>query len=153
MKKIKDNDFRLALDAIAENKILFNEKGQLIKEYDGYIASMGASIINSGLLPTLSFYTDIHNKNDKKPKEARRYKLLKTLFKVVDNDRANNLDKGLLEYTLSEVYEDYNSTASVGNLGQKNEQKLRTLKNRVLESAVAVKLAMRNFEHSDSSKS
>ena len=56
MKKIKNEDFANALKAIRnkENGLLNNHE-VLSKEYDGYVSSLGASIINSCLLPNPFF--------------------------------------------------------------------------------------------------
>ena len=145
MKKIKNEDFANALTAV--ETMLTN--GILDKEYDGYVSSLGASIINSGLLPTLSFYTDVH----KSASEVRRFKLLKAIFAVVNPtaaEAAGNDNKGLLNYVLEKVYGEGFQHAPAGTLGEGDKKELAKQKSRLLEAAVAVKLAMRNFKHSDS---
>ena len=145
MKKIKNEDFANALKAV--EAMLTN--GKLEKEYDGYVSSLGASIINSGLLPTLSFYTDVH----KNTSEVRRFKLLKAVFAVMNPTAAKAAgsdNKGLLNYVLAKVYGEGFKQAPAGTLGEGDTKELTKQKNRLLEAAVAVKLAMRNFKHSDS---
>ncbi len=146
MKKIKNEDFAKALQAI-DNGQLFKEGKIIEKEYDGYVASIGASVINSGLLPTLSFYTDI----DKKDKSnIRRYKLLQVIFAVMDDTaagQASNPKTGLLDYVLHIVFENYNTRGAP--LGRIKKLALVKVRQRFLAAAVAVKLAMRNFEQSD----
>ena len=151
MKKIKNEDLANALLAI-DNSQLFKSGKILEKEYDGYVSSIGASVINAGLLPTLSFYTDIHKRSD----QVRRYKLLKVIFAVMDSraaTQANNVDNGLLNYVLKKVYGPDYDRARPGSLGNPSSKELATQKKRFLEAAVAVKLAMRNYQHSDSSNS
>lgn len=145
MKKINSEILGRALKAIS-NSHLFKSGQILEKEYDGYISSFGASVINSGLLPALSFYTDVH-KSKSKP---RRYKVLKVIFQVVSPEEANDKDDGLLNYTLSKVIGGFSETASSNELGEVNKKELRKIRAKILEASVAVKLAMRNFEHADS---
>jgi len=146
MKKIKEIDLVNALNAIRD--ILLKDDGILPKEYDGYAASFGPAIINSGLLPALSFNTDIHKASDK----VRRFKFLKVLYKVIEPDVAVKeiKDNALLEYTLNKAYSSYSPTARPGALGTLDKTALNATKKRIMEAAVAVKLAMRNFKHSDS---
>lgn len=144
MKKIKNEDFANALTAIEHH--LLNTHKIMSKEYDGYISSFGASVINSGLLPTLSFYTDIH----KNSSEVRRYKLLKVLFKVLNPETQNNSDTGLLDHVLAKIYGTGYRKDARGPLPPIKHEELAKMKKRLLEVAVAVKLAMRNFKHSDS---
>ena len=148
MKKIKNEDFANAIKAIKEGP-LFKREEILEKEYDGYVASVGASVINSGLLPTLSFYTDVDKKERGK---VRRYKLLQVIFQVMDTEaahRAGDSKTGLLDHVLQSVFADY-ATAKAGALGAPDKQILRKKTQDFLRAAVAVKLAMRNFEQSDS---
>jgi len=148
MKKIKDADLANALNAI--RVILLDDNEVMPKEYDGYAASFGAAVINSGILPALSFYTDIHKASDK----VRRYKFLKTIYKVLHPEVAveDITDNALLEYTLNKAYSNYSPTAppQAGALGTLDKATLNATKKRIMEAAVAVKLAMRNFKHSDS---
>jgi len=151
MKKIKNDDLFNALNVIQKATFLFKDQDKLIleKEYDGYVSSLGASVINSGLLPTLSFYTDIHKDKNK----VRRYKLLKVVFAIMDPvaaKNANNASNGLLKYVLEKVYGVSYDSYRAGAMPDIIPTALAEQKKRLLESAVAVKLAMRNFEHSDS---
>ena len=148
MKKIKDEDLGNALKAIRDSQILKENGGKLPKEYDGYASSIGAAIINSGLLPALSFYTDIH----KDVTKVRRFKLLQLIHQVMTpNDKEESYTKrnGLLEHVLKEVYPNTYNSSSAG-IGTPDKIKLTKCTNRVLEAAVAVKMAMRNFPHTDS---
>jgi len=53
-----------ALTAIEKSGMV--DAGKVDKEYKGYISSMGASIIQSGLLPTLAFYSNEFSDSGKK---------------------------------------------------------------------------------------
>jgi CRISPR-associated protein Cmr5 len=87
--------------------------------YNGYISSFGASIIQSGLLPTLALF----EKKDAPTKEDRS-KLTKLILKILD-DKYNNT---LLEYVLSA-----------------NDDELY-LKQKILDISVALKLSIRTFK-------
>ena len=121
-KKISNEALRIALTKI-ENKLLVN--GVLPKEYDGYAASLGPAILNSGLLPALAFYSDTEKKN--------RVKLLEVIAKTAGYQVG---ETGLLRYVLDK--------------SDKNPKELAKLKREILQATAAVKLAMRNFPHSDS---
>ena len=147
MKKIKEVDLGNALKGIRESELLKANGGKLPKEYDGYASSIGAAIINSGLLPALSFYTDIH----KDPKKVRRFKLLQLIHQVIEptNTTATSKRNGLLEHVLQSVFPTTFNNSSAG-IGAPDQNELAKLTKRILEAAVAVKMAMRNFPHADS---
>ena len=144
MKKVKEIDLVNALSAIRESGLLINNI--LPKEYDGYAASFGPAIINSGLLPALSFNTDIHKAAD----QVRRYKFLQVIYKVLEPTSTSVPNNALMEYTLGKVFSNYSPTARAGEFGTLDKAALNKLKRRILEASVAVKLAMRNFKHADS---
>lgn len=109
---------------------------QVFEEYDGYAASFGASVVTAGLLPTLSFYTNVHKKERREQEEAkkpRRYKMLIALASIL---RANGYtqvgtgDTGLLDFV--------NTDPNRNN---------RNLKNDIVAASIALKLALRNFQH------
>jgi len=143
MKKIKEKDLANALRAIDTELV---ENGVMPKEYDGYASSFGPAIINSGILPALLFNTDIHKPKDK----VRRFKFLKVIYQVIMPTAEKVADNALLEYTLKEAFTNYSATARPGDLGTLNKVALNVAKKQILEASVAVKLAMRNFKHSDS---
>ena len=47
----------IALEVLAEKDLGIVQKEKINKTYNGYISSFGASIISSGLLPTMVFYS------------------------------------------------------------------------------------------------
>jgi hypothetical protein len=104
-------------------------KTDVYEEYDGYAASLGASIITSSLLPALSFYTDIHRSGEKE--KPRRYKILKAIAQIVNTDgmAVPVADNGLLEFMILAA----NNTA---------ENKAK-----IIDASIALKLALRNFNH------
>lgn len=133
---------------------------QVQKEYDGYSASLGAAVRNSGLLPALTFYTDV-NRND--GSAARRFKLLKAVAFCLGqtiSTEDNKDDRKLLESVIKDVYgtnvfnrqlvklnpEDRQPTI-LPDLPPKKEAAEKQWKDKIIFASIALKLAMRNFEH------
>ena len=100
----------------------FNE-GVMPKAYNGYISSFGASIIQSGLLPTLALF-----ENKQAHTKADKTYLTKILLKILDE---NSDESSLLKYVLN------------------SEIDRNILKNRIIAAATAVKLAIRTFKLED----
>ena len=99
---------------------------KLQKEYKGYIASLGASIRMSGLIPALAFYSSKENSA-----KADRSKVLQWILNVLkQTDAYQELDKhtGLFQYALL-----------------KKEENARLQKD-ILDVSIALKLCIRTFE-------
>lgn len=86
--------------------------------YNGYISAFGASIVQSGLLPTLALYENT-NASTKENKEYLSYIIMQVLSGSSD-------DRSLLRYCLD-----------------KNET---LVKQQVLDISVALKLSIRTFK-------
>jgi CRISPR-associated protein Cmr5 len=102
-------------------KVLHQEfpEGVIPSAYNGYISSFGASIMQSGLLPTLALF----EKKDAPTKEDKS-KLTSIIAKVLDVK--GNIT--LLEWVLN----------------SKEDQKY--LKEQILDISVAIKLSIRTFK-------
>ena len=107
-----------ALQAIKDSKMAVN--GEFEKEYKGYISSMGASILQSGLIATLAFYS-----KDAEGSGAKRTYLLKAIGMLVVPDNNNN---ELLKYVLV------------------NRSNQRKIENDISNALIALKLALRTFK-------
>ena len=103
--------------------------GTIPSAYNGYIASFGASIVQSGLKPTLALFENRHanTKND-------RSCLTRIILEILDPEhRLENVGNeecpggSLLRYVLDRPDEE------------------EILKERIVDIAIAVKLAMRTF--------
>ena len=94
--------------------------GKIPSAYNGYISSFGASIIQSGLLPTLALFEN-KNANTKEDKEY----LTKIILKVLDKDSSHD---SLLHYVLDD----------------KRDQEY--LKKKIVSISVAIKLSLRTFQ-------
>ena len=117
-----------------------NKDGKIPKEYKGYISSMGASIIQTGLLPTLAFY-----QNDERKKAQSSY-LLKAIFNVLVPNLQN--DQRLIDYAINEI-KNGNGTTVQNSDNDINTDKLQILSDEISDILVALKLALRTFKIDD----
>ena len=92
--------------------------GEIPSAYNGYISSFGASIIQSGLLPTLALFENT-SASTKENKEYLTYLIQRVLTGKKD-------DISLLRYVIA-----------------KNDA---TLKQQILDISVALKLSIRTFK-------
>ncbi len=95
------------------------------KEFKGYIASFGASIIQSGLLPTLAFFS-----NDEGASRERS-RILTAICRII-----NEIDH------YSEDMEECNLIGYVRN----NINDLDKVTDKIMDAATALKLAIRTYE-------
>jgi len=124
MKSVEDLVAK-AIEAIEEHLV---NNGEVDRQYNGYISNFGASIIQSGLIPTIAFFS-----SEKSSSEKDRKKLLEAiLFLIKDMD--NSVDSSrLIDYAIRE----------------QNKNKLDLAEERILRSATAIKLAIRTFKLKD----
>ncbi len=94
--------------------------GEIPSSYNGYISSFGASIVQSGLNPTLALF---ENKNAS-AKEDKNL-LTKIILQILDDEERND---SLLNYVLM----------------QNNQEEI--LKQKIIDIAVAIKLSIRTFK-------
>ena len=142
MKEKMQNDIIHALTVIEIGGILEEKERKdkdgnkfkvyvLPNEYKGYISSYGAAVGQSGLLPATMFFSEKGNDKTKK----MRCRLMRAIYAVLKNETpktdSDNQDHILLNY----------AKANFSN--RKNIQK-------VLDAAIALKMAMRGFESSES---
>lgn len=92
--------------------------GKIPSAYNGYISSFGASIIQSGLLPTLALFENTNAKT-KESKESLTYLILQVL-----TDRKDDIS--LLHYVLD------------------NNEAI--LKPKIMDISIAIKLSIRTFK-------
>jgi len=96
------------------------KNGKIPSSYNGYISSFGASIIQSGLKPTLALFENQNNQDNTK---EDRSVLPKWILKVLDK---NTQETSLLRYVIN------------------NNEEL--LKQKIIDVAIALKLSIRTFE-------
>lgn len=121
MKKQIEKYLPDAISIIREVKIA-NENGEVNSKFNGYFSSFGAAIVLSGMKPALAFYS-----NSTKAKE--RSKILSAVYKlVVNRSTGENIEPvKLLHYYL-------------------DHENDRLLKHKILDAAVALKLAVRTYK-------
>jgi CRISPR-associated protein Cmr5 len=91
------------------------------KVYQGYLASFGPTVIASGILQTVTFYTA----------DSKKCEIIELIYKLIKDDLSSNA-KTLLEFlSANQNYKNY------------------AVKNKILEASVACKLAIRTFELKD----
>jgi len=100
-------------------------KDALPKEYNGYISAFGASLIQSGLKPTIAVYENQSSNTDK-------IKKLLTLA-ILENQ----------DYSITESF-DMNDSLLMYILNLNEDEEI--IKSRIKDIAVAIKLAIRTFK-------
>lgn len=121
----KDLLLRLAFQALSSSSL--NQGGKIKKVYNGYIASFGAGMVQSGLLATLAIF---HHNTDSG--DAPKKPLMDVLLAIL-----RNYNEGLPTIGAEENLFLY----ALNNPGQ-----LPLIQRRVMDAAIALKLAMRTFE-------
>ena len=95
------------------------KNGTIPSSYNGYISSFGASVIQSGLLPTIALFEN-QNANTQEKKEL----LTNLILQILDNTKTEN--DTLLEYVLQNGKD--------------------SLKQQILDISIAIKLSIRTFK-------
>lgn len=117
-KRAIENYIPQALEVLKEHY----PKGVIPSAYNGYISSFGASIVQSGLKPTVALF---ENENNQDKTKADKSVLTKNILKVLDK---NYEDNSLLRYI---VY-------------HKGNQDI--LKQNIMDISIALKLTIRTFK-------
>jgi CRISPR-associated protein Cmr5 len=131
-----NNMIPLAIRVINDN--LYNkEKKILPKEFKGYIPSMGASIIQAGLLATLAFY---QNDSGKKADSSNLLKAILSLIKQDESDETN-----LIKYVIDRSKKDHVNGVYVSEKDL-DFDKLYVLEEKISDALIALKLALRTFK-------
>ncbi len=121
MKRRIEKYIPKAISIIEEVKIANNN--EVKNEFHGYFSSLGASIIQSGIVPAMAFFS---NENSRASKE--RAKILKAIYKLIVPDTENNIDaKALLYYSIE----------------HKNDEDLAP---KIIDASIALKLAVRTYK-------
>lgn len=110
------------------------------KVYKGYISSMGAAMIQSGLLPTLAVFSA--PKSDSAG--ADRRKLMRTLTEMLREVMPNTY--GTIPPLDDNPGEDEDRLLRYANLFSGNPGRLRAIRQDVTHASVAIKLALRTFK-------
>jgi CRISPR-associated protein Cmr5 len=126
-----------AMEIIASNEVEILEQNKVPSQYIGYIASFGPSVVQTGLIQTVAFYSKNDEQNPRKSNEEKsRKKVLDLMEKtLVATHRMPSSENNLLHYLNTQWKQNLN------NFNQRIQ-----LKNIVMEACTACKLALRTFE-------
>lgn len=122
---------------VIENFLFDKKKNVLPKEFKGYIPSMGASIIQSGLLPTLAFY---QNDSGKKAKSSN---LLRAILELIKPNGSEDSD--LISFVIQKS-KNGNINGSYISNNELDFDKLYLLEEEISDALIAIKLAFRTFK-------
>ena len=116
--------------AITAVNVKMADNGNVNSAYKGYISSLGAGIIQSGLLPTLAMYKGNEGSDKKKTNTSF---LLEAIFEVIKSKPSVPITdgEGLFEYALRASQIENNRQAVIDE---------------VLNASIAIKLAIRTFK-------
>ncbi len=121
---------KLIAPAIEAAEKHLQKEGTIASQYNGYISSFGAAVMQSGLLPAIAF-----NEKTTSGSEEDRSCLMRAILQII---KASPLEKGetLIKYVLAT-----------------SETERRAMRRDILNAATALKLAIRTFrlEKRDSS--
>jgi len=123
MKKRIEQYLPDAIEIIEKVKIA-DQNGNVNNKFNGYFSSFGAAIVLSGIKSALAFYS-----NKKTAKE--RVKILQAIYMLIvpgHNREEIPAEKALLEYYID------------------NENNDPLLKQKILDAAIALKLAVRTYK-------
>jgi len=125
-KRVVENYIPFAIEAIDEmieknNGLVVDQEKKILNEvFNGYIATLGASIIQSGLVPSIAFFL-----NENQSSEADRKLVIELVEKILRKDKKLPQKKDLLTYcfenSVDEATED------------------------TINAAIAIKLAFRTY--------
>lgn len=118
-----------AIKSIVEVEIAKGEENAIPREFKGYIASFGASIIQNGLLPTIIFYD-----NQEANTTENRSLVNEAIYRII----RDKLEEDYPEYIYTEV-------TDLQTLVRRNYKGERYIKEYVDDAITALKLAMRTF--------
>lgn len=121
-KKNVEKFIPFALDTVKEEFGNGNDEIIIKNEFNGYISSFGASVVQSGLAPTIAFYT-----NSNSSANEDRGKIIEAIKKIIKKDNKHKIINDSLLLTAIE-----------------NDN--REFINDVKDAAVALKLVIRTFK-------
>jgi len=140
-----------ALDAAKKYITIDNEQLSVPKQFKGYISSFGASVIQSGLMPTLAFYSDA------KKAKGDRSLLIPALIDILIENKSYAIDEGVnkaLDILNKDKEKDMRPLVHhffywLLKTNGDNPEKLRK---ELMDASIALKLALRTFREVDNDK-
>lgn len=114
--------------------------GEVEKVYRGYISSMGAAMVQSGLLPTLAVFSS--PKSDSAG--ADRRKLMRVITEILRTEKPDIY--GTIPALAAHPDLEEDRLLRYAARFQGNAAKLRQIRHDVMNASVAVKLTLRTFK-------
>jgi len=140
-----------ALKAAEKYITVDDERLSVPKQFKGYISSFGASVIQSGLMPTLAFYSDA------KKAKGDRSLLIPALIDILFQNKSYGEDKKIRE-VLDALAEDDNKDLKsrihhfFSWLLATNKDNPEKFRREFMDASIALKLALRTFREVDHDK-
>lgn len=123
MKKRIEKYLPRAIEIVKEVGIA-DEDNRVPSEFNGYISSFGAAIIQSGLKPAAAFFS-----NESSRTEKQRSLVVKAVYKLITDTRDEEIEaKSLFDHI------------------KQNEGRIRSLTEEIIDASVALKLAIRTYK-------
>jgi CRISPR-associated protein Cmr5 len=110
------------------NNKIKNSENKIPREFNGYISNFGASIVQSGLLATVAFFSS-DNANSNRDRKL----LMSLILNIIKEKEKKDENDTLLNYIID------------------NKDKIDLIKEEIIDIAVATKLAIRVFEFTEES--
>jgi CRISPR-associated protein Cmr5 len=137
----------------AAKKIITIDDDQLSvpKQFKGYISSFGAGVIQSGLMPTLAFYSDA------KKAKGDRSLLIPALIDILFLNEPSRTDSKVQD-VLDNLEKDENKNLKdtihllFEWLLTQDKSNPEKLKKDLMDASIALKLALRTFREDDKTK-
>lgn len=145
--KIDNAWIKYAMEALCEAEVVAG--GVYKNEFKGYIASLGAAIVQSGLLPAMIFFGNDSDtaKDRKKIEKALRHVLWKASESKTIRFEDSAFKQPLAHYLLA-----LDERKSTGTGQSDFETEKETLYRDILKATVALKLALRLFAKDTNNK-
>lgn len=140
-----------ALDAATKYITTDDDHLSVPKQFKGYISSFGASVIQSGLMPTLAFYSDA------KKAKGDRSLLIPALIYILYQNKSYPTDKKVQEVLDALDKDKDKDLKSVVHhlfnwLLETNKANPEKLRKELMDASIALKLALRTFREVDTDK-
>ncbi len=130
-----------AMEAI-EKVGIADEKGIVNSTYESYIASFGANIRQSGLLPTLIFFNNDKKESGDKGKQQHSSKWLQAILFLLDG-RTGESGLDLIKYVIKKTRK---SEKNIYNQTDLDIYKLQNVQSKIEDIVCALKMAVRTFK-------
>ena len=123
MKKRIEKYLPRAIEIVKEVGIA-DEDNRVPSEFNGYISSFGAAIIQSGLKPAAAFFSNENSRTEKV-----RSLVVKAVYALINDNEAEKIEaKDLLDHIIQ------------------NNHRIRSITQEIIDASVALKLAIRTYK-------